>query len=54
MNPLPVITLQKTSTRSDKAVSDGELYTYEVSVVMEGGSESVRSSGVTVRRQPKD
>ena len=55
MNPLPVITLQKTSDEYlDKAVSDGELYTYEVSVVMEGGSESVRSSGVTVRRQPKD
>jgi len=53
MNPLPVITLQKTSDEYlDKSVSEGELYTYEITVVMEGGSEAARSSGVTVRRQP--
>ena len=53
MNPLPVITLQTTSDEYlDKAVSEGELYTYEITVVMEGGSESARSNGVTVRRQP--
>ena len=52
MNPLPVITLQKTSDEYlDKAVSEGELYTYEITVVMEGGTESDRSNGVTVRRE---
>jgi fibronectin type 3 domain-containing protein len=52
MNPLPVITLQKTSDEYlDKAVSEGELYTYEITIVMEGGIESTRSREVTVRRQ---
>jgi fibronectin type 3 domain-containing protein len=52
MNPLPVITLQKTTDEYlDKSVSEGELYTYEISVVMEGGTESDRSNGVTVRRE---
>jgi fibronectin type 3 domain-containing protein len=55
INPLPVITMQKTSDEYlDKAVSEGELYTYEISVVIEGGSESVRSRGMTVRRQAED
>ncbi|MDF1561201.1 MAG: hypothetical protein P1P83_13500 [Bacteroidales bacterium] len=52
MNPLPVITLQKTSDEYlDKSVSEGELYTYEISVINEGDRESLHSSGVTVRRQ---
>ncbi len=52
MQPLPVFTLQKTSDEYlDKTVSEGELYTYEISVIAEGGSESARSRGVTVRRQ---
>jgi fibronectin type 3 domain-containing protein len=55
MNPLPVITLQKTSDEYlDKSVSDGELYTYEISVISEGDRESLHSSGVTVRRQAED
>ena len=52
MQPLPVFTLQKTSDEYlDKTVSEGELYTYEISVISEGDRESARSSGVTVRRQ---
>jgi len=52
MTSLPVITLQKSSDEYlDKAVSEGELYTYEISVVPEDNHESVRSIGVTVRRQ---
>jgi fibronectin type 3 domain-containing protein len=51
MNPLPVITLQKTTDEYlDKSVSEGELYTYEISVISEGDRESLHSSGVTVRR----
>ncbi len=52
MQPIPVFTLQKTSDEYlDKTVSEGELYTYEISVITEGDRESARSSGVTVRRQ---
>jgi len=52
MDPLPVFTLQKTADEYlDKSVTEGELYTYEISIVTEGDRESVRSSGVTVRRQ---
>jgi fibronectin type 3 domain-containing protein len=55
MNPLPVITLQKTSDEYlDKSVSEGELYTYEISVISEGDRESLRSRGVTVRRQSEN
>lgn len=55
MNPLPVITLQKNSDEYlDKAVTEGELYTYEISVISEGDRESLRSSGVTVRRSPAE
>ncbi len=55
MQPIPVFTLQKTSDEYlDKTVSEGELYTYEISVITEGDSESARSSGVTVRRQSEN
>ncbi|MDX9903470.1 MAG: hypothetical protein RB288_05270 [Bacteroidales bacterium] len=55
MNPLPVITLQKTNDEYlDKSVSEGELYTYEISVISEGDRESLHSRGVTVRRQSEN
>jgi fibronectin type 3 domain-containing protein len=55
MNPLPVITLQKTTDEYlDKSVSEGELYTYEISVINEDDRESLRSSGVTVRRESEN
>jgi fibronectin type 3 domain-containing protein len=55
MNPLPLITLQKTSDEYlDKSVSEGEIYTYEISVISEGDRESLRSRGVTVRRQSEN
>lgn len=55
MNPLPVITLQKTTDEYlDKSVSEGELYTYEISVVAEDNHESLRSNRVTVRRQSEN
>lgn len=51
INPLPIITLQKTSEEYlDKSVTDGELYTYEISVISDNDTESVRSNGITVRR----
>lgn len=52
MQALPVFTLQKTSDEYlDKTVTEGELYTYEISVITEGDRESARSRGVTVRRE---
>ncbi|GEM_PF-1096420 len=55
MNPLPVITIMKSVDEYlDKSVSEGELYTYEISVITESDKESVRSSGVTVRRQSEN
>jgi len=55
LQALPVFTLQKTADEYlDKAVSEGELYSYEISVVTEGDRESVRSRGVTVRRQSEN
>lgn len=55
MNPLPVITLQKaTDEYLDKTVSEGELYTYEITVITEKGIESASSGGVNVRRQSEN
>lgn len=51
MQPSPVATLQKTSDEYlDNAVTPGELYTYEISVISEGDVESDMSRGVTIRR----
>lgn len=55
VQPLQVATLLKAVDEYlDKTVSEGELYTYEISVLTEGDIESARSSGVTVRRQSEN
>lgn len=55
MQPLPVATLLiAVDEYLDKTVSEGELYTYEISVITESDGESARSSGVTIRRQTEN
>jgi len=55
VQPLQVATLLKAVDEYlDKTVSEGELYTYEISVITEGDIESARSSGVTIRRQSEN